>query len=44
MYMQGSLFAIGALLKLEAKSYLKTLQDFKAADDPSFQLTCPLFN
>lgn len=40
--MQGSLFAIGGLLKLEAKSYLRTLQELKGDDD--FELTCPLFD
>ena len=28
-YMQGSLFALGGLLKIEAKSYLKTMLDQK---------------
>lgn len=42
-YLQGSLFAIGGLLKLEAKSYLRTLQELRS-DDPTFELTCPLFN
>ncbi len=39
-YMQGSLFAIGGLLKIEAKSYLQTVQTLR--DD--LKLTCPLFN
>jgi hypothetical protein len=42
-YLSGSLFALGGLLKLEAKSYLQTLQSFKKEDDPTFEVPCPLF-
>lgn len=42
-YLQGSLFALGGLLKIEAKSYLRTLQELRSVDD-AFELTCPLFN
>jgi hypothetical protein len=39
-FLQGSLFAIGGLLKIEAKSYLRTLQELRRGD---VALTCPLF-
>jgi hypothetical protein len=45
-YLQGSLFAIGGLLKLEAKSYLHTVteawSDKKEVGVP--HLVCPLFS
>jgi hypothetical protein len=39
-YLSGSLFALGGLLKLEAKSYLITLQNLRKEDDSSFELPC----
>lgn len=42
-YMQGSLFALGGLLKIEAKSYLKTMLDQKN-EKSHFELECPLFD
>lgn len=41
-YLQGSLFALGGLLKIEAKSYLRMMQEMRS--DIDFELTCPLFN
>ena len=44
-YMQGSLFALGGLLKIEAKSYLRTMQALRSSDESNgFSLPCPLFN
>ena len=43
-YLQGSLFALGGLLKLEAKSYLLTMENMRKEDDPDFELPCQLFN
>jgi hypothetical protein len=40
IYLMGSLFAIGGLLKLEAKSYLTTLKERRT----EFEFICPLFN
>lgn len=39
-YIQGSLFALGGLLKLEAKSYLHT----KSKRNASLKLVCELFD
>lgn len=39
-YLMGSLFMLGGMLKLEAKSYLNTLKKEK----DSYHLVCPLFN
>ena len=40
-YLQGTLFTVGGLLKIEAKSYLFTL---KKEQGDKFHDTCPLFN
>ena len=45
-FLMGSLFALGGLLKVEAKSYLMTVNE-KADDDASkkgFDLVAPLIN
>ena len=45
-FLMGSLFALGGLLKIEAKSYLMTVNE-KADDDESkkdFDLIAPLSN
>eukprot|EP00347_Sterkiella_histriomuscorum_P018080 403346866 len=44
-YLQGSLFALGGVLKLEAKSYLHTkLLRCENNSSEEFKLVCPLFN
>ena len=37
-YVMGSLFALGGLLKIEARNYMETKQKY----DPSFKIVSPL--
>jgi len=39
-FLMGSLFSLGGLLKIEAKSYLHTLKQA----DANYHLVCPLFD
>lgn len=42
-FLMGSLYALGGLLKIEAKSYLLTMNE-KDPKDEGFRLVCPLSN